>query len=86
MRQRNFSLLLKSLSFTPSVAYLDMHAAVVDRFQDGKVVSIPFAPSLSLLPAVERLEKAFVAKALQQAAGNKAKAARLLEISERAVW
>jgi two-component system response regulator AtoC len=49
-------------------------------------VSVPFAPSLSLIPAVERLEKGFIAQALQQAAGNKAKAARLLEISERAVW
>jgi two-component system response regulator AtoC len=49
-------------------------------------VSVPLSPSLSLLPAVEKLEKAFIAQALQQAAGNKAKAARLLEISERAVW
>ena len=42
--------------------------------------------SLSLIPAVERLEKELIAQALQQASGNKAKTARLLEISERAVW
>jgi len=49
-------------------------------------ISAPHSSSLSLIPAVENLEKALVAQALQQAAGNKAKAARLLEISERAVW
>jgi len=46
----------------------------------------PLSPSLSLIPAVERLERALVIQALRQAADNKAKAARLLEISERAIW
>ncbi len=46
----------------------------------------PLSSSLSLIPAVERLERAFVIQALRQAADNKAKAARLLEISERAIW
>ncbi|HKA55995.1 MAG TPA: sigma-54 dependent transcriptional regulator [Candidatus Binatia bacterium] len=46
------------------------------------------APSqpLSLIPAVENLEKMLIAQALGQAAGNKAKAARLLDISERTLW
>ena len=46
------------------------------------------APSqpLSLIPAVESLEKTLIAQALAQAAGNKAKAARLLDISERTLW
>jgi two-component system response regulator AtoC len=46
----------------------------------------PLSSSLSLIPAVERLERALVIQALRQAADNKAKAARLLEISERAIW
>ena len=41
---------------------------------------------LSLIPAVENLEKTLIAQALGQAAGNKAKAARLLDISERTLW
>ena len=45
----------------------------------------PFQP-LSLIPAVENLEKTLIAQALEQAAGNKAKAARLLDISERTLW
>ncbi len=49
-------------------------------------IAAPCSSSLSLIPAVEHLEKALVIQALRQAAGNKAKAARLLEISERAVW
>jgi two-component system response regulator AtoC len=48
--------------------------------------STPLSSSLSLIPAVERLERALVIQALRQAADNKAKAARLLEISERAIW
>jgi len=39
-----------------------------------------------LIPAVENLEKMLIAQALEQAAGNKAKAARLLDISERTLW
>jgi len=41
---------------------------------------------LALVPAVERVEEALIAQALQQAGGNKVKAARVLEISERALW
>ncbi len=49
-------------------------------------VSVPPVQQLTLTPTVERLEKMLIAQALQQVAGNKAKAARLLEISERALW
>jgi two-component system response regulator AtoC len=44
------------------------------------------AQQLALIPAVERLEKTLISQALQQVAGNKAKAARLLDISERTLW
>jgi two-component system response regulator AtoC len=44
------------------------------------------ADDLVLTPAVEHLEKTLISQALQQTGGNKAKAARLLEISERALW
>ena len=50
------------------------------------LVSAPPSQSLSLIPAVENLEKTLIAQALEQAAGNKAKAARLLDISERTLW
>jgi len=41
---------------------------------------------LALGPAVERVERALIIQALQQAGGNKAKTARVLDISERALW
>ena len=47
---------------------------------------IPPAQQLALIPAVERLEKTLISQALQQVTGNKAKAARLLDISERTLW
>jgi two-component system, NtrC family, response regulator AtoC len=42
--------------------------------------------SLELNPAVEKLEEAMMREALRQTGGNKSKAARLLEISERTLW
>ncbi|MGQ0619320.1 MAG: sigma-54-dependent transcriptional regulator [Panacagrimonas sp.] len=45
------------------------------------------APSdLRLDPAVEALEKHLITEALQQAGGNKTRAAQILQISERSVW
>ena len=41
---------------------------------------------MALPQAIEQLERAFIAKALAQTDGNKAKAARLLDLSERALW
>ena len=49
-------------------------------------MSAPPAQQFALIPAVGRLEKTLIIQALQQVAGNKAKAARLLDISERALW
>ncbi|MGE0681413.1 MAG: sigma-54-dependent transcriptional regulator [Candidatus Binatia bacterium] len=43
-------------------------------------------PTLSLPQAVENLEKELIEKALVQTMDNKSKAARLLNISERALW
>ncbi len=42
--------------------------------------------SISLPQAIEHLEREFIAKALAQTDGNKAKAARILDMSERALW
>lgn len=42
--------------------------------------------SLELNPAIEKLEQAMMREALIQTGGNKTKAARLLEISERTFW
>jgi len=41
---------------------------------------------LSLEPAVEQLERRYIVNALHSSGGNKTKAARLLEISERTLW
>jgi two-component system response regulator AtoC len=47
----------------------------------------PTLPESTSLPqAIEHLEREVIAKALSQTDGNKAKAARLLDISERALW
>ncbi|HLF98809.1 MAG TPA: sigma-54 dependent transcriptional regulator [Methylococcaceae bacterium] len=52
---------------------------------DASPDATPFR-NLSLEPAVEELERNFIAQALARAGGNKARAARLLEISERSLW
>ena len=41
---------------------------------------------LSLQPQVDALERRLILRALERAEGNKAKAARVLEISERTLW
>ena len=46
----------------------------------------PRFTSLELNPAVDQLEEAMIRAALNQSGGNKTKAARLLEISERSLW
>ena len=55
-----------------------------------KVESVTVLPtafaSLELNPAVENLEAAMIREALVRSGDNKSKAARLLEISERALW
>jgi two-component system response regulator AtoC len=63
-------------------------AEIVSAEPVSPPVSTPLgAPQqLTLIPAVERLEKTLIIQALQQVAGNKAKAARLLDISERTLW
>lgn len=49
--------------------------------------AVPTAPvSLALNPQVEALEKQLIQQALERSGNNKAAAARLLEISERALW
>ena len=42
--------------------------------------------SLALPPAIETLERQLITEALAAAQGNKSKAAKLLEISERSLW
>ncbi len=52
----------------------------------SKTSAAPQFASLELNPAVDQLEEAMIRAALNQAGGNKTKAARLLEISERSLW
>jgi len=42
--------------------------------------------SLELPPAIEKLEEAMIREALLRTGGNKSKAARMLDISERSLW
>lgn len=46
----------------------------------------PVPASLKMNPALENLEEALIRAALQQTAGNKSKASRVLDISERSLW
>ncbi len=56
-----------------------------DRADAGISPPVGFA-SLELTPAVDRLEAAMITEALKRSGNNKSKAARLLDISERALW
>lgn len=49
-------------------------------------VPLPEGDDLRLEPQVEQLERTLIQRALDQSQGNKAKAARLLETSERTLW
>jgi two-component system response regulator AtoC len=44
------------------------------------------AVTLSIPQATEKLERRLIENALKQTSGNKSKAAKLLEISERSLW
>jgi two-component system response regulator AtoC len=44
------------------------------------------ANALALPPAIEALERQLITEALAATQGNKSKAAKLLEISERSLW
>jgi two-component system response regulator AtoC len=44
------------------------------------------ADSLSVPVAIASIEKQLISRALAQTSGNKAQAAKLLEISERSLW
>lgn len=48
--------------------------------------TVPAANMLALPNAVEALERRLIAEALQATHGNKSRAAKLLEISERSLW
>lgn len=42
--------------------------------------------TIALNPRIEELEKALIQQALERSGNNKVAAARVLEISERALW
>ena len=50
------------------------------------VAESPQFHNLELTPALESVERAMISEALRQTGGNKSKAARLLDISERSLW
>ncbi|MEX1827281.1 sigma-54-dependent transcriptional regulator [Luteibacter sp. CQ10] len=52
----------------------------------GSPAGASLGPSLALRPHVDELERRLIESALEAASNNKAAAARLLEISERALW
>ena len=69
-------------------AYLPFDVPTAQEAQSSAPVSIP-APkwdSLTMRTQVEALETQLIREALHRTDDNKAAAARLLEISERALW
>ena len=52
----------------------------------NQIQVVPAYRTLELAPAVDALESSMIAAALKETAGNKSKAARLLNISERSLW
>lgn len=68
-----------------TIEHLPKEMASAASLQQPASLALP-ARELALSPAVENLEKALIIQALQQAGDHKAKAARLLDISERALW
>jgi len=60
--------------------------AGAERHGDAPAADMAEEAGFALDPAVETLERRYIAKALEQCGGNKTKAARLLEISERTLW
>jgi two-component system response regulator AtoC len=62
---------------TSSAAFPGMTDAITEAAGEAK---------WSLPAAVEALERDFIARALEKTQGNKSKAAKLLEISERSLW
>ncbi|MEE9422674.1 MAG: sigma-54 dependent transcriptional regulator [Gammaproteobacteria bacterium] len=70
-------------------APVDIQHLPADSFSNAKLASFDVATDrseLRLQPRIELLEKHLIEQALQYADGNKAKAARKLEISERSLW
>jgi two-component system, NtrC family, response regulator AtoC len=71
----------------PGLIAVDMG---VSSAEDSRPASAPVQTGVqkiqALKPQVEALERQLIAAALEKSADNKATAARLLEISERALW
>ncbi len=65
--------------------HLPPEVSAVTEPAPSPVSAVP-ARQLALPPTIERIERTLISQALQEAAGNRTKAARLLEISERALW
>ncbi len=70
----------------PEVTSAHLPADVSEAPAVPIAVPAPGWDSLTLHPKVEALEMQLIAEALRRTADNKAAAARLLEISERALW
>ena len=59
---------------------------MTESAQPASIAEAPRFRTLQLNPAVDQLEHAMIKEALMQTGGNKSKAARLLDISERSLW
>jgi two-component system response regulator AtoC len=74
------------LSTDGTIAMEHLPREMTERQTAAFASETPAPESLLLNPAVEKLEKALIGEALRQTGGNKSKAARLLDISERSLW
>lgn len=71
---------------TIMAAHLPADIASTAPAQASSVTEPASPETLSIPEATEALERRMIAEALRQTGGNKSKAARLLDISERSLW
>jgi len=74
-------------AITPQHLPADMLTSATDvTIDNGTLSDEPAKNTLSMLQATEALEKRLIEEALHLSGGNKSRAARLLDISERSLW
>lgn len=74
------------LSYGETIELDHLPTEMMESFTTVKAVEVTEFHSLALIAAVEKLEADLIQEALRQCEGNKSKASRRLEISERSLW
>jgi len=74
------------ISGNQTILPVHLPAEMVNHVPQPASQSMHVGNALALPPAVEALERRMIHEALAKTQGNKSKAAKLLEISERSLW